>query len=201
MKIRFDCLFFLGLSLAFGQSASDGKAPRITTAQIQAALQKGREYKSADKYFQKGLRGKRVEPTVYTTVTFFNDWHAIALASANAGFEMRELKADDVHPAGLLHAYVQTKLTFGFGAVQQGDISGNDDFLRHSNLVIMIEGKAVQPVERRTVASHGGTVVLDFDFDVSPHDLLNPVMVVSVDGSDGHRHQKKVNLAGVLDIE
>jgi hypothetical protein len=186
-------------ALAYGQAGSGAKAPRLTTAQIEAAIQKGQEYKSPDKFFDKGLRGKRVEPTGYTTVTFFNDWQSVALASAEAKFEMRELKVDDVHPTGLLHAYVETKLTFG--AVHWLDIGVADAFLHRSNLVLMIEGKAVQPVGRRIVSNHGATVMLAFDFDVSPQNLLNPVMVVSVDGDDGHRHQRKAVLAGVLDVD
>src|ERR1022692_3767033 len=105
--IKFFSLFGLCLALAYGQAAPGVKAPKLTTAQIQAAIQKGQEYRSPDKFFDKGLRGRRVEPTRYTTVTFFNDWQAVALASAEAKFEMRELKVDNVHATGLLHAYVQ----------------------------------------------------------------------------------------------
>ena len=177
------------------------KAPKLTTAQIQAAIQKGQEYKSPDKFFDKGLRGKRVEPTGYTTVTFFNDWQAVALASAEAKFEMRELKVDDVHATGLLHAYVQTKLTLPFGAVHWSGIGDSDASVRRSNLVLLIEGKTVQPVARRIISNHGATVMLAFDFDVSSQDLLNPLMVVSIDGDDGHRHQRKAVLAGILDVE
>ena len=194
-------LFAFSVALAYGQVASDTKAPKLTKAQIEAAIQKGQDYKSPDKFFDKGLRGKRVEPTGYTTVTFFNDWQAIALASAEAKFEMRELKADDVHATGLLHAYVQTKLTIPLGAVHWSGIGDSDASVRRSNLVLVIEGKAVQPVARRIVSNHGATVMLGFDFDVSPQDLLNPVMVVSVDGDDGHRHQKKADLAGILDVD
>lgn len=197
---KFFSLFVFCFALASGQPA-DVKAPKLTTAQIQAAIQKGREYKSPDKFFNKGLLGRRVEPARYTTVTFFNDWQAIALASATATFEMRELKVDDVHATGLLHAYVQTKLTIPIGAVHWSGIGDTDASLRHSNLVLFIEGKAVQPVGRRIVSNQGATVTLAFDFDVAPQDLLNPVMVVSVDGDDGHRHQKKANLAGILNIE
>lgn len=198
---NFFSLLALCLALAYGQAASDAKAPKLTTTQIQAAIQKGREYKSPDKFFDKGLRGKRVEPTGYTTVTFFNDWQAVALASAEAKFEMRELKVDDVHTTGLLHAYVQTKLTIPIGAVHWSGIGDSDASVRRSNLVLVIEGKAVQPVGRRIVSNHGATVMLAFDFDVSPQDLLNPVMVVSVDGDDGHKHQKKADLAGILDVD
>ena len=194
-------LLGLCLALAYGQAAPDVKAPKLTTAQIQAAIQKGQEYKSPDKFFDKGLRGRHVEPTRYTTVMFFNDWQAIALASADAKFEMRELKVDDVHATGLLHAYVQTKLTIPLGAVHWSGIGDSDASLRHSNLVLMIEGKAVQPVGRRVVSNQGATVILAFDFDVSPRDLLSAVTVVSVDGDDGHRHQKKADLAGILDVE
>jgi hypothetical protein len=192
-------LLALCLALAYGQAASDSKAPKLTATQIQAAIQKGQEYKSPDKFFDKGLRGRRVEPTRYTTITFFNDWQTVALASAEAKFEMRELKVDDVHTSGLLHAYVQTKLTIG--AVHWLDIRDSDASVRRSNLVLMIEGKTVQPVGRRVVSNQGATVTLAFDFDVSPQDLLNPVMVVSVDGDDGHKHQKKADLAGILDVD
>jgi hypothetical protein len=41
--------------------------------------------------------------------------------------------------------------------------------------------------------------VLAFDFDVSPKYLLNPVTVITVDGDDGRKHQKKADLAGILD--
>jgi hypothetical protein len=197
--IRFFSILALCLALAYGQAASDAKAPKLTATQIQAAIQKGQEYKSPDKFFDKGLRGRRVEPTRYTTITFFNDWQTVALASAEAKFEMRELKVDDVHTSGLLHAYVQTKLTIG--AVHWLDIRDSDASVRRSNLVLMIEGKTVQPVGRRVVSNQGATVTLAFDFDVSPQDLLNPVMVVSVDGDDGHKHQKKADLAGILDVD
>jgi hypothetical protein len=165
--IKFFSLLALCLALAYGQAASDAKAPKLTATQIQAAIQQGREYKSPDKFFDKGLRGKRVEPTGYTTVTFFNDWQAVALASAEAKFEMRELKVDDVHPTRLLHAYVQTKLTIPLGAVHWSGIGDSDAFVRRSNLVLMIDGKAVQPVGRRVVSNHGATVMLAFDFDVT----------------------------------
>jgi hypothetical protein len=110
---------------------------------------------------------------------------------------MRELKVDDVHPAGLLHAYVETKLTFG--TVHWRGVADADAFLHRSNLVIIIKDNATQPVARRTVSNQGSTVVLAFDFDVSPKDLLNPVTVISIDGDDGHKHQKKADLAGILD--
>src|ERR1035438_3824190 len=194
-------LLGLCLALAYGQAAPNVKAPKLTTAQIQAAIQKGQEYKSPDKFFDKGLRGRRVEPTRYTTVSFFNVGEAIALASADAKFEMRELKVDDVHATGLLHAYVQTKLTIPLGAVHWSGIGDSDASVRHSNLVLMIEGKAVQPVGRRVVSNQGATIILAFDFDVSRQDLLNLVMVVSVDGDDGHKHQKKADLAGILDVD
>ena len=186
------------LSAFIGTASERGAGPILTPQQAQAGTQEGRKCKTADKFFDKGLRGKRVEPTGYTTVTFFNDWQAVALASAEAKFEMRELKVDDVHPTGLLHAYVQTKLTIPIGAVHWSGIGDSDASVRRSNLVLVIEGKAVQPVGRRIVSNHGATVMLAFDFDVSPRDLLNPVMVVSVDGDDGHRHQKKADLGGIL---
>ena len=130
-------------------------------------------------------------------MTLFNDWQDIALASAEAKFEMRELKVEEFHPTGLLHAYVETKLTAG--RVHWRDIADAYAFLRRSNLVIMIEDNAIQPVAGRTVSNQGSTVVLAFDFDVSPKYLLNPVTVITVDGDDGRKHQKKADLAGILD--
>ena len=135
----------------------------------------------------------------YADVTFFNDWQKIAMDSADANLQMRELNVNEVRAAGLLHAYIKTRLTF-LGP-HWFDLATADDQLRRSNLVLMIDGRAVQPVERRVVKNHGTAVCLLFDFDVSPTDLLKPVMVISIDGDDGRRHKKKVDLAGILDIE
>jgi hypothetical protein len=183
------------------QSAVKPAKPAITPAQIQAAIQQGREYKSADKFFAKGLKGKRVAISRYSDVTFFNDWQKIAMDSAEANQQLRELKPEDVRTSGLLHAYVVIRVTLAFRSVNWSDMATADGLLRRSNLVIVINGNAVQPVARRIVNNHGTTLLLAFDFDVSPDDLTAPVTIISIDGDDGRRHQKKIELAGILDID
>src|ERR1022692_1478603 len=74
--------------------------PVLTPDQIRAAIQEGAKYKTADKFFDKffdkGLKGRQVELSGNTNVTFFNDKQSIALESAGAHQQMRELKADAV---------------------------------------------------------------------------------------------------------
>jgi len=191
-----------GLALFAGAAFGQVNAASLTASQVQSAIQKGQEYKSPDKFLSKGLLGRRVEIGRYTTVTFFNDWQDIALASAEARFEMRELKVVDTHPVGLLHAYVEVQLnTNGFTAWNLRDAENADAHSHRSNLVITISGNAIQPVARRVVANKGHTVVMAFDFAVSPEDLLNPVTVTTIDGDDGRRHHKTADLAGILSPE
>lgn len=64
---------------------------RLTPAHIQSAIEAGSRYKGGMRYFSKGLQGKRISVTRYTDVTFFNDWHMIAMQSADAKFMERVL--------------------------------------------------------------------------------------------------------------
>lgn len=74
--------------------------PVLTPDQIQAAIMKGRKYKTADKFFSSGLKGKRVQLTRSVDVMFFNDWQAVALESAGKRQLMGELTSDAVQSKG-----------------------------------------------------------------------------------------------------
>lgn len=180
---------------AYPQTPS-GTKPALTETQIQAAIEKGSQYLGGDNFFRKGLKGRKLWTTRYTDITFFDDWQKVAMDAANARFQMRELKPDQVRTTGLLHAYVDTRVTLFFSWT---DLAATDAFLRRANLVLIIHGTGVQPVERRVVKTGRGSVQIGFDFDVSVADLVEPVTVVSIDGDDGHRHQRKgVDLSGIL---
>jgi hypothetical protein len=191
------------VALACGVSAW-GAGPVLTPEQTQAAIQEGRKYKTADKFFSKGLKGKPVEISGNTNVTFFNDWQAVALESAAAHQQMRELKADEVKTTGVLHAYVEIHAAETWTFRQ-----GNGKF-RHSHLVLTVGDRVIQPLaeekvvkdetSNKVLVGKGWVITLAFDFDVSPEDLLNPVGVVVIDG-DGKKHQKKADLKGVLKID
>jgi len=139
-----------------------------------------------------------------SNVTFFNDWQSVALESAAAHQQMRELKADEIQTNGLLHAYLEIHAaeTWTFR-------SGNGKF-RHSHLVLAIGDRVIQPVgEERVIKDEGSNkvlvgrgwvITLAFDFDVSPEDLRNPVGVIVIAG-DGHKHEKKADLKGILNTD
>ena len=59
--------------------------PVLTPQQIQAAIQYGSKYTTMDKFFEKGLKGKRVmlaramaADGISKYATFYNDWQAVA---------------------------------------------------------------------------------------------------------------------------
>ena len=203
MRIKAMPAVFL-MSALIGTTSARGAGPVLTPEQIQAAIQEGRKYKTADKFLDKGLKGKQVELTGNTNVTFFNDWQSVALESAAAHQQMRELKADEIQTNGLLHAYVEIHAaeTWTFR-------SGNGKF-RHSHLVLAIGDRVIQPVgEERVIKDEGSNkvlvgrgwvITLAFDFDVSPEDLRNPVGVIVI-GGDGHKHEKKADLKGILNTD
>jgi hypothetical protein len=56
-----------------------------------------------------------------------------------------------------------------------------------------------QSVPMYLMGVRSGKITLDFAFDVLPQDLLQPVMVIMIDG-DGNKHQAKANLAGLLNF-
>jgi hypothetical protein len=186
-----------------GTASAWGAGPTLTPEQIQAAIQEGRKYKTADKFLEKGFKGKQVGLTGNTTVRFFGDWQAVAIESATAHQQMRELKVDEVQTTGLLHAYVEIHAaeTWTFR-------SGNGKFQR-SHLVLPIGERVIQPVKETVIKSEGSNkvlvgrgwvITLAFDFDVLPEDLRNPVEVIVIDG-DGHKHQKKADLKGILNTD
>jgi|ERR1017187_7150661 hypothetical protein len=178
--------------------------PVLTPDQIRAAIQEGAKYKTADKFFDKGLKGRQVELSGNTNVTFFNDKQSIALESAGAHQQMRELKADAVQTTGLLHAYVKIHAAETWTFRQ-----GNNKFLR-SHLVLTAGDTVIQPVGESKIIKNDSVnqvlvgkswvITLAFEFNVTPEDLLNPVTVVVIDG-DGHKHPKKADLKGILTID
>jgi len=202
MRIRATQAVFV-MSALIGRSAWCA-GPTLTPEQIQAAIQEGRRYKTADKFFGKGLKGRQVELTRNTNVMFFNDWQAIALESAAAHQQMRELKADEIQATGLLHAYVEIRAAETWTFRQ-----GNTKFLR-SHLVLTIGERVIQPEKESRVIKNDSVnqvmvgkqwvITLAFDFDVSPEDLMNPVTVNVIDG-DGNKHQKKTDLKGILNTD
>jgi hypothetical protein len=117
---------------------------------------------------------------------------------------MREMKTAAIRATGLLHAYVKIHAAETWTFRQ-----GNNKFLR-SHLVLTIGDKVIQPIGESKVIKNDSVnqvlvgkswvITLAFEFDVSPEDLLNPVMVVLIDG-DGHKRQKKTELKGILNID
>jgi len=188
--------------------------PLLTPEQIQAGIQEGRKYKTIDKFLENGLKGKRVRLAsamavdgISKYVTFFNDWQAVAAESAAAHQQMRELKADDVQTAGLLHAFVEIHAR---GSIPTGKLNRRYREQR-AHLVLKIGERVIQPVEKSMIKKSDqsapmavlgvqeGKIALDFAFDVSPDDLQAPVEVILIDG-DGNKHQHTVDLKGILDI-
>ena len=189
--------------------------PTLTPEQIQAAIQKGSQYKTIDKFLDNGLKGKRVKLASAMAVdgiskyaTFFNDWQAVAAEAAAAHQQMRELRVDEVQSTGLLHAYVEVHAR---GAIPTGKLNRRYREQR-AHLVLKIGGRVIQPVEKKMIkksdqsapmavlGTQEGKITLDFAFDVSPDDLRTPVEVILIDG-DGNRHQEKADLKGILSFD
>jgi hypothetical protein len=204
MKRRLDVIqvFFVMSTLIATSARCAG--PILTAEQIRAAIQEGTKYKTAEKFYDKGLNGRHIELTGNTNVTFFNDGQYVALESAGAHQQMRELNADAIQATGLLHAYVKIHAAETWTFRQ-----GNNKFL-HSHLVLTVGDKVIQPVGETRVIKNDSVnqvltgkswvITLAFEYDVSPEDLINPVIVIVIDG-DGHKHQKKVDLKGILNID
>jgi hypothetical protein len=204
--------FILIGSLALKVACAAG--PTLTSAQIQTAIQEGSKYKTIDKFFDKGLRGKRVQLAssmavdgISKYVTFYNDWQAVAAESAAANQQMRELKPAEIESRGLLHAFVEIH------ARGQLPVSKLNRRYREqrAHMVLKIGDKVIQPLEKDMVKKSdqgteslllwpAGKITLDFAFDVLPTDLQAPVEVILIDG-DGHRHQHNVDLSGVLTLD
>ena len=142
----------------------------------------------------------------FSEITFFNDWQRIAMDSAEANFQMRDLKPEDVHATNRLHAYWKMDVTLWETLIESDAVAAIahagkvNAILTRSNLVLIIHGKTVQPIEKYSVRNRGYTVTMGFDFDASPADLLNPVTVISIEGSRGHKHTNKLDLAGIFDV-
>jgi hypothetical protein len=173
----------------------------LTPTQIQSAIEKGQQYKGTAQFLKKGLRGIKISVGPYIDVTFCNDWQVVALKAADAKGQMRELKPNELNVSGPLHAFMETKLTLAGLRVKWDDIGASNDIAQSSNLVLMTDNRAIQPTRRSLVQNHGSTIVLGFDFVVEPAELEKPLTVISVDGDDGRKHQKKnVDLSGILNV-
>jgi hypothetical protein len=189
--------------------------PPLTPDQIHAAIAQGSGYKTADKFFEKGLRGKRVKLAsamamdgIGKYATFFNDWQAVAIEAAGASQQMRDLKPDEIQSSGLLHAWVEVHAR---GAIPVGKLDRRYREGR-AHLVLKIGDRVVQPVEKDMISKSGqsvgmvllgapsGKITLDFAFDVSPEDLRDAVLVILIDG-DGNRHEAKADLSGLLEVD
>ncbi|HEV2202810.1 MAG TPA: hypothetical protein VGR73_23580 [Bryobacteraceae bacterium] len=198
----------LAISLATGQS--------LTTEQAAAAIERGKQYKTKDKFLEKGLRGVRVklasalargDTSIY--VTFFNDWNYIAAEAAAANQQLKEVKPEDFHPEGLLHAFVEVH------AIDSGAASRlNRRYLGdRAHLVIRAEDRTIQPVTKSMLKRSddfnigsvlfgglSGKITLEFTFEVAPADLAQEVEVILVDG-DGNQHKAKAKLAEALQLK
>lgn len=194
----------LATSIAAGQS--------LTTEQVAAAIAYGAHYKTKDKFLEKGLRGVRVKLAsamaldgISKFATFFNDWNYIAAEAAGANQQLREVKPEDFHPEGLLHAFVGVHAR---GAIPASKL--NRRYLQErAHLVIQVGDKTIQPVAKsmlkRSDQSPGsivlglptGKVTLEFAFEVSSTDIAQDVEVILIDG-DGNKHKAKANLAEAL---
>src|ERR1035441_7615472 len=103
---------FLFVAPCLLATAGWSAGPVLTPKQIQAAIQEGSKYKTADQFFKKGLKhNPRVVLgangyTLGRYAVFFDDWQAIAAESAAAHQYMRELKAEEVRSNGFLYAFV-----------------------------------------------------------------------------------------------
>ncbi|HTQ58125.1 MAG TPA: hypothetical protein VMI94_26855 [Bryobacteraceae bacterium] len=198
--------------------------PTLTPAQIQAAIQEGSKYKTADRVLDclnqryvscdKNLKGKRVRLAsamaadgISKYATFYNDWQAAVVQAAAAHQQMREIKPADVESKGLLHVFVEIHAR---GAHGVGKLDRRYSEQR-SHLVLQIGDRVVQPQDKKMVARTGqddasylmgmksGEITLQYSFDVTPQDLQSPVEVILIDG-DAHKHVHEADLSGVLDV-
>lgn len=199
------------ISTIFGVLAR-AAGPVLTPEQIQAAIQKGSQYKTVDKFLDNGPKRKRIKLAsamavdgISKYVTFFNDWQAVAAEAAAARQQMRELHVDDVQSTGLLHAYVEVHAR---GAIPTGKLNRRYGDQR-AHLVLKLGERVIQPVEKKMIrksdqsapmavlGTQEGKITLDFDFDVTPEDLQLPIEAILIDG-DGNKHQEKADLKGIL---
>jgi hypothetical protein len=172
----------------------------LSQSEITEAIETGRQYKDGPQFLARGMRdAKTVSVARYTDVIFCDDRDAIALEAANAKHRLQDLKVSDVRSEGRLHAIVTTLLSLSL-LNRPGDVTESTDYLRESNLVLMIDGRQVQPVAKHVAMNRGRSrVTMAFEFEVTPSDLENPVTVISVDGDNGTKHtKKKVDLSGIL---
>jgi hypothetical protein len=193
---------------------SRGTKILLTPQQITAAILEGRAYKTANEFIDKHLSGRRVKLAsvmaadgIKKTAMFFNDWEAVVAASALAHQQMRELRAEEIQPTGMLHALVEVS---GAGILPTSKMSRRYSG-DQAHLVLKIGDVVVQPVSKDMVRQSesavwavligiggGRSVRLSFEFDVSAEMLdRGPVEAILIDG-DGHRHQAKANLTGIL---
>lgn len=204
----------LSIMSLFGTSAR-AAGPVLTPDQIQAAIQKGSQYKTIDNFLDNGLKGRRIKLAsamaldgISKYATFFNDWQATAGEAAAAHQQMRELHVDEIQSTGLLHAYIEVHAR---GAIPTGKLNRRYREQR-AHLVLKIGDRVIQPVEKRMIkksdqsapmavlGTQEGKITLDFAFDVSPDDLQAPVEVILIDG-DGNKHQAKADLRSILNID
>ncbi len=181
----------------------------LTTEQVSAAIAYGAQYKTKDKFLEKGLHGVRVKLAsamafdgISKYATFFNDWNYIAAESAGANQQLREVRPEDFNPQGLLHAFVEVHAR---GAIPASKL--NRRYLeQRAHLVIRVGDKNIQPIEKsmlkRSDQSPGsivlglptGKITLEFAFEVSPAAVAEDVEVILIDG-DGNQHKARANLA------
>ena len=183
--------------------------PVLTPDQIRAAILEGAKFKSADKFIsegskyesKKGLKGITVDISSNTYVTFFNDWQAVALESALAHQQMRELKVEEIHSTGILHGRLTMEPSEMWHA-------GNEKFVG-SHLVIVVGDRVIQPTKEeviktantnRVFVGKGWLITVAVEFDVTPDDLLKSVNVIVIDGN-GKKHKKMADLKGVLTVD
>ena len=198
--------------------------PTLKPDQIQAAIEEGSKYKTADRVLDcldqkyvscdKNLKGKRVRLAsamaadgISKYATFYNDWQAVVAQAAAAHQQMREIKPADVESKGLLHVFVEIHAR---GAHGTGKLDRRYSEQR-SHLVLQIGDRVIQPLDKNMVARTGqndasyligvksGEITLEYNFDVTPQDLQSPVGVILIDG-DGHKHTHEADLSGVLDV-
>ncbi len=77
---------------------SQASGPKLSSVQIERAIEEGSRYKTVDKFMLKGLEGRRVKLAsamaldgISKFATFYNDRAAIAAQAAAANQQMRQL--------------------------------------------------------------------------------------------------------------
>ncbi len=191
---------------------SQASGPKLSSVQIERAIEEGSRYKTVDKFMLKGLEGRRVKLAsamaldgISKFATFYNDRAAIAAQAAAANQQMRQLSPAECVSEGLLHVYVEVHAR---GEIPTSKLNRRYREKR-AHLVLKIGGTVVQPISKEMTKQSDqslgmllggveeGKMTFDYAFDLLPEDLENPVEVILIDG-DGNRHIGKADLRGVL---